>query len=171
VSSDLRTAKTLVSRYPYPSPQAAYTALHTDVSQSLLARFHNFASLHPDFTARQVFNVGDDLAGRQLDGQGRWKNTLGLVALPGPLIGPSGLAFLVAPTLPVDRIGDGVMPAKRVKSESLSCPWRFSFIPPPSSQLALYRNPPTAETMVLFSPGEGTGENHKIGASIQMQAK
>jgi hypothetical protein len=78
----------------YPSPQAAYTALHTDVSQSLLARFHNFASLHPDFTARQVFNVGDDLAGRQLDGQGRWKNKLGLVALPGPLLGHQVLPSL-----------------------------------------------------------------------------
>jgi hypothetical protein len=47
----------------YPGPQAAYTALHTDVSQSLLARFHIYASLHPDLTAGQAFNIGDDPAG------------------------------------------------------------------------------------------------------------
>jgi hypothetical protein len=48
---------------PYPGPQSAYTAPHTDVSQSLLARFHLYASLHPDLTAGQAFNVGDEPAG------------------------------------------------------------------------------------------------------------
>ena len=48
---------------PYPGPQAAYTAPHTDISQSLLARFHIYASLHPDLTASQGFNVGDESAG------------------------------------------------------------------------------------------------------------
>lgn len=47
----------------YPGPQSAYTALHTDVSQSLLARFHIYASLHPDLTASQAFNIGDEQAG------------------------------------------------------------------------------------------------------------
>lgn len=47
----------------YPGPQAAYTALHTDVSQSLLVRFHIYASLHPDLTAGQAFNIGDDPTG------------------------------------------------------------------------------------------------------------
>jgi hypothetical protein len=51
------------AKVPYPGPQAAYTALHTDVSQSLLARFHVYASLHPEATARQSFNIGDDPAG------------------------------------------------------------------------------------------------------------
>lgn len=50
-------------KVPYPGPQVAYTALHTDVSQSLLARFHIYASLHPDLTARQSFNIGDDPSG------------------------------------------------------------------------------------------------------------
>jgi hypothetical protein len=48
---------------PYPGPQAAYTAPHTDISQSLLARFHIYASLHPDLTANQAFNIGDEPAG------------------------------------------------------------------------------------------------------------
>jgi hypothetical protein len=48
------------SKIPYPGPPSAYTALHTDVSQDTLARFHIYASLHPDLTARQGFNVGDE---------------------------------------------------------------------------------------------------------------
>jgi hypothetical protein len=48
---------------PYPGPQSAYIAPHTDVSQSLLARFHIYASLHPDLTANQGFNIGDEPAG------------------------------------------------------------------------------------------------------------
>lgn len=48
------------SSVPYPGPQAAYTARHTDVSQSLLAHFHIYASLNIDRTARQVFNIGDE---------------------------------------------------------------------------------------------------------------
>lgn len=48
---------------PYPGPPTAYTALHTDVSQSLLAHFHIYASLHPEKTARNAFNVGDDPSG------------------------------------------------------------------------------------------------------------
>jgi hypothetical protein len=48
---------------PYPGPLPAYTARHSDISQSRLARFHIFASLHPDATAGQGFNVADDDAG------------------------------------------------------------------------------------------------------------
>jgi hypothetical protein len=51
------------ARVIYPGPQSAYTARHTDVSQSLLARFHIYASLHPDLTAHQAFNIGDEPAG------------------------------------------------------------------------------------------------------------
>lgn len=47
----------------YPGPQAAFTARHTDVSQSLLAHFHIYASLHPDLTASQAFNIGDESDG------------------------------------------------------------------------------------------------------------
>ncbi len=47
----------------YPGPLSAYTALHTDVSQSLLARFHLYASLNPNATASQAFNIGDEPAG------------------------------------------------------------------------------------------------------------
>jgi hypothetical protein len=47
----------------YPGPLSAYTARHSDISQSRLARFHIFASLHPDATAGQSFNVGDEDAG------------------------------------------------------------------------------------------------------------
>jgi hypothetical protein len=51
------------SKVPYPGPPAAYTALHTDVSQDILARFHIYASLHPDLTASQGFNIGDESDG------------------------------------------------------------------------------------------------------------
>jgi hypothetical protein len=51
------------ARVIYPGPQSAYTAPHTDVSQSLLARFHIYVSLHPDLTAHQAFNIGDEPEG------------------------------------------------------------------------------------------------------------
>lgn len=51
------------TRVIYPGPRSAYTAPHTDVSQSLLARFHIYASLHPNLTAHQAFNIGDEPAG------------------------------------------------------------------------------------------------------------
>jgi hypothetical protein len=53
----------LGARVPYPGPQSAYTAPHTDVSQSLLARFHIYTSLHPDLTASHAFNIGDESTG------------------------------------------------------------------------------------------------------------
>jgi hypothetical protein len=57
------------SQVPYPGPAQAYTALHTDVSQSLLARFHIYASLHPEKSAGEAFNIGD-----VWDGGVSWKD-------------------------------------------------------------------------------------------------
>lgn len=44
---------------PFPGSHEAYTALHTDTSQDILARFHIYASFHPDQTAERAFNVAD----------------------------------------------------------------------------------------------------------------
>jgi hypothetical protein len=51
------------SKVPYPGPLAAYTALHTDISQDILARFHIYVSFHPDLTASEGFNIGDESNG------------------------------------------------------------------------------------------------------------
>lgn len=45
---------------PYPGNQAAYEALHTDNSQDQLARFHIYASLHPDQVSKRASNVADE---------------------------------------------------------------------------------------------------------------
>lgn len=44
---------------PFPGSADAFIALHTDTSQDILARFHIFASLHPDRVAEKAFNVAD----------------------------------------------------------------------------------------------------------------
>lgn len=44
---------------PFPGSEAAFTAPHTDTSQDVLARFHIFASLHPERVAEKAFNVAD----------------------------------------------------------------------------------------------------------------
>ncbi|KAH8805146.1 hypothetical protein F5884DRAFT_441544 [Xylogone sp. PMI_703] len=43
----------------FPGNDVVYNALHTDVAQTTVARMHIYASLHPDATSEQVFNVGD----------------------------------------------------------------------------------------------------------------
>jgi hypothetical protein len=65
----------------YPGPLPAYTARHSDISQSRLARFHIFASLHPDATAGQGFNVGDE------DGGTTWEVKWPLLAAEFGLVG------------------------------------------------------------------------------------
>ena len=44
---------------PFPGDEAAYNALHTDTSQDILARFHIYASLHPDAVSKRAFNIAD----------------------------------------------------------------------------------------------------------------
>jgi len=44
---------------PFPGSMEAYTALHTDTSQDILARFHIHASLHPNEVSERTFNVAD----------------------------------------------------------------------------------------------------------------
>ncbi|KAI9729776.1 MAG: hypothetical protein M1818_008390 [Claussenomyces sp. TS43310] len=44
---------------PFPDDYAAWIAKYTDTSQDILARFHIFASMHPDRVDRQAFNVAD----------------------------------------------------------------------------------------------------------------
>ena len=47
---------------PFPGSQESYTALHTDTSQDILARFHIFVSLHKDPEATvsgRAFNIAD----------------------------------------------------------------------------------------------------------------
>lgn len=44
---------------PFPGSIDAWTALHTDTSQDILARFHIYASLHPSEVAETAFNVAD----------------------------------------------------------------------------------------------------------------
>ena len=47
------------SEVPFPGNSSAWTALHTDSSQDILARFHIYASLHPVQTTGRAFNVVD----------------------------------------------------------------------------------------------------------------
>lgn len=47
------------SEVRFPGNNDAWTALHTDTSQDILARFHIFASLHPQETSEKAFNVVD----------------------------------------------------------------------------------------------------------------
>jgi nucleoside-diphosphate-sugar epimerase len=50
------------SEVRFPGGEQAWTALHTDTSHDILARFHIYASLHPDKTAKRAFNVADGAA-------------------------------------------------------------------------------------------------------------
>ena len=43
----------------FPGPEAVWKNLHTDTSQDLVAKFHIFASLHPESTNGLAINVGD----------------------------------------------------------------------------------------------------------------
>lgn len=47
------------SAVPFPGSKEAWTALHTDTSQDILARFHIHASLLPQETSGRAFNVVD----------------------------------------------------------------------------------------------------------------
>jgi hypothetical protein len=44
----------------YPGPQSAFKALFTSVSQTTLARFQIFASIHPDVKNGETINIGDE---------------------------------------------------------------------------------------------------------------
>ncbi|RFU32842.1 hypothetical protein B7463_g3500, partial [Scytalidium lignicola] len=45
---------------PYPGPQAAFVARHTDVHQAILAHFHIYVSLYPGLKNGDTFNIGDE---------------------------------------------------------------------------------------------------------------
>lgn len=47
------------SEVRFPGNSDAWKALHTDTSQDILARFHIYASLHPQQTTERAFNVVD----------------------------------------------------------------------------------------------------------------
>ncbi|KAK3115278.1 hypothetical protein LTR53_005549 [Teratosphaeriaceae sp. CCFEE 6253] len=54
-----RTTEGEGSAVPFPGSEQAWTALHTDTSQDILARFHILASLKPGETSERAFNVVD----------------------------------------------------------------------------------------------------------------
>ena len=68
---------------PFPGDEAAYTALHTDTSQDILARFHIYASLHPDAVSKRAFNVAD---GEVIAWKGLWVGICAYFGLKG--VGP-----------------------------------------------------------------------------------
>jgi len=47
------------SEVPFPGDEIAWTSKHSDTSQDVLAKFHIFASLHPDDVDGKAFNVAD----------------------------------------------------------------------------------------------------------------
>jgi hypothetical protein len=81
----------------FPGNDAVYNALHTDSTQTTVARMHIYASLHPEKTSGQVFNVGDTFGGiRWAD---KWPALCGWFGLKGvsrdesaPM--PSGAAYM-----------------------------------------------------------------------------
>ncbi|KAK4545423.1 hypothetical protein LTR36_002773 [Oleoguttula mirabilis] len=44
---------------PFPGTTTTYTSLHSDCSQDLVARIHIFASLHPEKTGGEAYNIAD----------------------------------------------------------------------------------------------------------------
>jgi hypothetical protein len=46
-------------KIPFPGTKATYISLHSDCSQDVVARMHIWASLNPDVTAGESFNVAD----------------------------------------------------------------------------------------------------------------
>lgn len=44
----------------FPGSEPAWKALDSDSSQGIVARFHIFASLHPDKVSGQRFNISDE---------------------------------------------------------------------------------------------------------------
>lgn len=50
------------SEVRFPGNNDAWEVLHTDTSQDVLARFHIYASMHPQETSEKAFNVVDGVA-------------------------------------------------------------------------------------------------------------
>lgn len=69
---------------PFPGTTAAYQAKRVDTSQDILARFHIFASLHPQKTAGYAFNVAD---GDVISWETIWPGICQFFGLKG--VGPS----------------------------------------------------------------------------------
>ncbi|KAK5125248.1 hypothetical protein LTR85_000924 [Meristemomyces frigidus] len=69
---------------PFPGSSDAWTALHTDTSQDILARFHIYASMHPQQTSGRAFNVVD---GRATTWQEVWPQICAYFGLKG--VGPA----------------------------------------------------------------------------------
>ncbi|KAK5109709.1 hypothetical protein LTR85_002287 [Meristemomyces frigidus] len=44
---------------PFPGTSETYSTLHSDCSQDVVARVHIFASLHPEITGGEAYNVAD----------------------------------------------------------------------------------------------------------------
>lgn len=80
---------------PFPGDQISWEVKHTDTNQDILARFHLFASLHPEKTAGQTFNVAD---GEVITWKNVWDGICQFFDLKGGLPetdGNSGAAWLV----------------------------------------------------------------------------
>jgi hypothetical protein len=56
------------SEVVFPGDEAMWNVPRTDTSQDLLARFHIYASLHPEKTSGRAFNVADE------DGGSTWRD-------------------------------------------------------------------------------------------------
>lgn len=48
---------------PYPGSQSAFNALYTNISQTTLAHFQIYASLHSSLTNGETINIGDEDSG------------------------------------------------------------------------------------------------------------
>ncbi|KAK8222138.1 hypothetical protein M8818_000309 [Zalaria obscura] len=73
---------------PFPGDKDAYTALHTDTTQDILARFHIHASMHPEVTAEGTFNVTD---GAATTWEREWPQICAYFGLTG--VGPAEKTF------------------------------------------------------------------------------
>ena len=67
----------------FPGSESAWKARHSDSSQDILARFHIFASLHPERVREKAFNIAD---GEVVTWEGVWAGICGWFGLKG--VGP-----------------------------------------------------------------------------------
>ncbi|KAK4540893.1 hypothetical protein LTR36_008835 [Oleoguttula mirabilis] len=78
------------SAVPFPGSTDAWTALHTDTSQDILARFHIHASLLPLRTSGRAFNVVD---GPATTWEAVWPEVCAYFGLRGTAPEPSSVPF------------------------------------------------------------------------------
>ncbi|KAL3417633.1 sirq protein [Phlyctema vagabunda] len=96
------------TRVPYPGVQSAYASRYTEVSASTIARFVIWASLHPERTGGQVFNIADQAKPSTMED--RWPALCRYFGVEG--IGPS-----IDPANPSLVPGDYLQKHKNVLEE------------------------------------------------------